>query len=80
MPIYEYKCEKCEVVFDILHKSSTTIEEVVCPKCQSNKSKKLFSTFAASIAGANNNTSPCSDGGCGVNYSSPCSSGMCGVN
>lgn len=42
MPIYEYKCEECETVSDILVKSISS-PEVECPDCQSDKMSKLIS-------------------------------------
>lgn len=43
MPVYEYKCEKCEKVFDV----SGTYEALMllkpqCPDCKSKKVKKLI--------------------------------------
>ncbi len=80
MPIYEYKCSKCNAKFDILHKSTTIQEDVHCPACDSNENKKLFSSFSSTI---NNNDShsesSCHNGSCGIPLSG-CASGMCGLN
>ena len=43
MPLYEYRCEKCENGFEALVLNSE--EEISCPKCESTNLKKLFSTF-----------------------------------
>lgn len=51
MPIYEYKCGKCDHKFEVLHKSITKVEDVNCPKCKSNDIKKMMSTFSASFNG-----------------------------
>lgn len=81
MPIFEYKCNDCNKKFDVLHKSSTNLEEVICPVCQSKDSKKLLSTFSASTGSSSyNSASSCSDGSCGVPSYGGCSSGMCGLN
>lgn len=82
MPIFEYKCNDCGRKFDILHKSSSNLQEVVCPDCQSTNSKKLLSSFSASVnSGSNYSTgAPCSDGSCGIPSYGGCSSGMCGLN
>jgi putative FmdB family regulatory protein len=77
MPIFEYKCNDCGKKFDVLHKSSANLEEVVCPECQSKSSKKLFSAFAASMG---ESASSCSDGSCGVPSYGGCAGGMCGLN
>jgi len=55
MPIYEYRCEKCNWLFEQLV-SSTDKKFVVCPKCGSRQVKKCISCFSSS-AGLN-------DGGC----------------
>lgn len=82
MPIFEYKCNDCGKKFDILHKSSTNLEEVICPECQSKNSQKLLSTFSASMGSSSSfdSGSSCSDGSCGVPSYGGCSSGMCGLN
>ncbi|RJQ42301.1 MAG: zinc ribbon domain-containing protein [Nitrospiraceae bacterium] len=45
MPIYEYKCNKCEEDFERLVFGS---QKVACPKCNSSEIKKKMSTFAMS--------------------------------
>ncbi|HDY67715.1 MAG TPA: zinc ribbon domain-containing protein [Candidatus Scalindua sp.] len=42
MPIYEYKCEKCDTNFEELQ---TKNEKVVCPSCGGTSLKKMFSAF-----------------------------------
>lgn len=80
MPIFEYKCKECNSKFEMLHKSSTTIEEVVCPKCSNKNVQKLFSSFSSNVQGASLD-SGCSTGNCSVPTSySPCANGMCGLN
>ena len=41
MPIYEYKCGKCNNVFEVLQKSNKQTEK--CPKCK-NPAKKMVSS------------------------------------
>ena len=79
MPLFEYKCAKCNSKFEVLHKSANNIENVECPECHSAETKKLLSTFSAagfSSAGSDYSSSggSCETGTCG------CSSGYCGVN
>ncbi|MFQ6002968.1 MAG: zinc ribbon domain-containing protein [Candidatus Zixiibacteriota bacterium] len=50
MPIYEYLCEGCNLKFEVL-KRNTDDEKVNCPKCGSEKVKRLFSTFGFSSGG-----------------------------
>ncbi|RLC30509.1 MAG: zinc ribbon domain-containing protein [Deltaproteobacteria bacterium] len=62
MPIYEYKCEACEHIFEKLVLKSD--ETVVCPMCDSMKTTKLMSS-AAFIGGSSGGSSgvSCSSGG-----------------
>ncbi len=80
MPIFEYKCKKCNTKFEVLHKSSLNQEEVSCPNCQSKENQKLLSAFSA--AGFSANNSSCESGNCGIqpSYGGGCTSGMCGLN
>ena len=43
MPLFEYKCEKCENNFETLVLSLD--EEISCPGCGSKNIEKLFSSF-----------------------------------
>jgi putative FmdB family regulatory protein len=79
MPLFEYKCTKCNSKFEVLHKSANNIESVECPECHSAETKKLLSTFsAAGFSSTGSSYSPsaetCETGSCG------CSSGYCGIN
>lgn len=47
MPIYEYKCPKCEHRFEQLVKSMSRDEKIVCPQCGSKSVEKQLSVFAA---------------------------------
>ncbi|MFH1195780.1 MAG: zinc ribbon domain-containing protein [bacterium] len=81
MPVFEYKCNDCGKKFDILHKSSANLSEVICPACQSKNSKKLLSSFSASTSSAGfDGGSSCSDGSCSVPSYGGCANGMCGLN
>ena len=44
MPVYEYRCTKCQTEFEIL-KFNNKKNKVVCPKCGSNLVKKLISNL-----------------------------------
>ncbi|MCP4343844.1 MAG: zinc ribbon domain-containing protein [Desulfobulbaceae bacterium] len=43
MPIYEYKCNSCDHIFEILTTSSKADENVQCSKCKSEKVNKIMS-------------------------------------
>ena len=44
MPIFEYRCKKCEEEFEALVLGRESAE---CPSCHGRKLEKLLSTFAA---------------------------------
>ncbi len=46
MPIYEYACPKCRVIFNFLSKRINPGRLPVCPKCGNKKMSKLMSRFA----------------------------------
>lgn len=60
MPIYEYRCRKCDTKFELLQKLGSTNEGVTCPKCGASKPIKQFSVFTSSVSGS----SECADGVC----------------
>jgi len=50
MPIYEYRCEECEKVTEILQRKSTVGGEIICPFCGSSRMKKQISSFSSVIS------------------------------
>ncbi len=48
MPIYEYACPKCRVIFNFLSKRLNPDRSPVCPKCGHKKLLKQMSRFATS--------------------------------
>ncbi len=76
MPIYEYDCQSCNSMFELLVRNQQT---PTCPECQSDElTKRLSVTAAPTIA---NGSLPICDrptipqGGCGLPQ---CGSGGCG--
>ena len=57
MPIYEFMCQECGTSFEELVLSSSTLEGLKCPECQSKDVKKKMSTFASRAAGGIHNFS-----------------------
>jgi putative FmdB family regulatory protein len=57
MPIYEYRCRKCEKVFERFQKVSEGGEKLVCPYCGEKKPEKIISGFSSSKGEAS--TSSC---------------------
>ncbi|MFH0958968.1 MAG: zinc ribbon domain-containing protein [Pseudomonadota bacterium] len=48
MPIFEFICEDCGKEFERIFFLSECNENVSCPVCESNRTKKTFSVFAKS--------------------------------
>jgi putative FmdB family regulatory protein len=72
MPFYEYRCTKCNAVFDALLSMSRREEEeheLTCPRCGAGKPKRLISTFATSSSSSSRPP------GCPVPSGHGCSSG-----
>lgn len=63
MPIYEYKCQSCEHVFEKLVFSSDK-GKIECPKCKKNDTKKLLSSVSvgSSTSGGSAGSSGCGPG------------------
>jgi putative FmdB family regulatory protein len=72
MPIYEFRCLKCQDLFEMLIMNPDDNEKVHCPKCNADTSERVMSTTNFSITG-----------GCNSSGSSPsaqtrkCSGGSC---
>ncbi|NLP11986.1 zinc ribbon domain-containing protein [bacterium] len=48
MPIYEYRCERCDKVFEELIRSSYSEQAIVCRHCGSSEIKRAPSLFGFS--------------------------------
>lgn len=71
MPIYEFKCLKCNDCFEILFTSTQEEVELKCSKCSSLEVERVLSSHSAvsstkSSAGgvASSQTRSCSSGSC----------------
>lgn len=51
MPIYEYKCKACGEKFELLRSITDNDSEIECPKCGSEKPRRVFSTFSTTSPG-----------------------------
>jgi len=47
MPIFEYKCKKCNKIFEEFILSSNSTNEIKCPECGNKDVVKLFSNFSS---------------------------------
>ena len=50
MPVYEYECKQCEVVFEEQRSIKEDSKESVCPKCK-EKCKKIMSRSSFKLVG-----------------------------
>lgn len=46
MPIYEFYCPKCHMIFNFLSRSVNTEKRPLCPKCRKTKLDRQMSLFA----------------------------------
>ena len=67
MPIYEYRCNKCDHKFEMFQSISASNDSLVCPSCNEPKPSKIFSIFGST----GGSSSPAFNGGGGCNPSSP---------
>ena len=51
MPIFEYECDKCKKIFELLVRNNEDVQK--CPECGGKKITKLVSSFSASNSSAN---------------------------
>lgn len=54
MPIYEYRCQQCDHIFESLVRNGRQTPSEGCPECGSTQLTKLISTFAVA-----RNLAPC---------------------
>ena len=48
MPVYEFKCNKCNQIFEVvMTMAEAAVTKVFCPICASDDIKQQFSPFAA---------------------------------
>jgi putative FmdB family regulatory protein len=70
MPIYEFKCLKCNECFEILFTSAQDTAELKCAKCDSQDIERVLSSTNFSVSsgsgstGASAQTRSCSSGSC----------------
>jgi len=60
MPIYEFKCNKCEKIFEQLIFSSDEEENLACPSCgQRGVASRLMSSFSSGTMSSSGLASSC---------------------
>jgi len=74
MPVYDYKCRKCGLVFEKFLRTMVAADSVTCEKCGSAKVEKQVSCCAISSGGKSESVgSSKSSSSCGSCSSSHCS-------
>ena len=51
MPVYEYRCEKCEQQFEATQSVHARPEDTVCPHCRAQSATRILSAFSSTIKG-----------------------------
>ncbi|MCX7765608.1 MAG: zinc ribbon domain-containing protein [Candidatus Sumerlaeia bacterium] len=74
MPIFEYKCQKCNHIFEDLIRSEAEARAVVCPCCGSDQVKKLISRAIATGGDSMNFPDTSSSSSCSSCVSKNCAS------
>lgn len=70
MPIFEFRCKKCNYMFEeFVFSSNYELDNIACPACGEQKSEKLMSSFSSSggnsVSGFAGAGSSCGSGGFG---------------
>jgi len=52
MPIYEFKCSKCEEFFEVIVMGSKNDDTVCCPKCRSTEYERVVSRTNFNVPGS----------------------------
>jgi putative FmdB family regulatory protein len=64
MPIYEYRCRKCEKVFEVIQKMDEGGAALKCPSCGQKGPEKVMSCCFSSSKGSES-ASPAPSSSCG---------------
>ncbi len=72
MPIYEFKCTKCEEFFEVIVMAANDNDAVACPKCESKEFERVVSktnfamgsSSSGQTAGVQTQERECSGGSC----------------
>ena len=67
MPLYEYRCNDCASVYEVMRPMAERELAAVCPRCESRASMPLISRVGMLVGGASSpagQTGPAAGGGC----------------
>jgi putative FmdB family regulatory protein len=51
MPIYEYRCGKCEKTFEATQSIHDRVEDTICPFCKAQEATRLISSVVSKVVG-----------------------------
>jgi putative FmdB family regulatory protein len=74
MPLYEFRCDKCQEVIERLCPVGTNGKGLKCPGCGGRKMRRLMSVFAALTKGDDGAATARSGSSCASCTSSSCAS------
>ncbi len=57
MPIFDYRCQRCDCHFETFIWSPDEVDSVRCPRCETTEVERLMSCF--SLAGGSRGGSSC---------------------
>ncbi len=57
MPIYEYRCRKCERIFEEIQRVGEEGESLKCPHCGEENPEKVLSSFSSAPQGEESSSS-----------------------
>lgn len=78
MPIYEYRCSKCNTKFEIFLKSINEEVKPICPNCNSEEVSKLLSKVNSKVSGVGVYAKEYVDSSYSCDSGSCCSGCSCG--
>jgi putative FmdB family regulatory protein len=64
MPIYEYKCNDCEIFFEVLTFSASDADKIQCSECKSERVTKVISAGSFRL-GSGTTLASSAPAGCG---------------
>ncbi len=59
MPIFEYRCKKCDCHFESLIWSAADLESLRCPRCQAAEVERMLSCFSLAGGAGGGAGNPC---------------------
>ena len=72
MPLYEYYCLDCRNMFNTLRSMQQADAPIRCRSCESEKTRRTLSLFAAHTTTASGERQAVSGGGCGCGGACAC--------